>query len=206
MDELPITDKSLLDIVASMQIVGHQQASKEQLEQAIFLWFHKDVPGIFSAITAIHTLAVAVQGILWAYAHDSRQQPPKLAQTIEKMPPEQRARLRDPQNFFKHGNVGRKEKEKRKAVSHLPDLTDLFLVDDVCAYNRLFMRSSGLMDAFLFRYWLTFPESGIRIKTLEIKLIGLGANLETLRGLDRKTFYDFVTPYATENLRDSAGA
>jgi hypothetical protein len=201
-NEETITDKTLLELIASVRIVGHEDAAKGQLEQALFIWFHRDDPYVVSEATAIHTLAVAVQGVLWAYAHDSRQQPSKLTQRIQKMPPDQRARLIDTQNFFKHGSVGRKEKAKRKAVSHLPDLTDFFLVDNVCTYNRLFMRSSGLMDTFLLRYSLSFPKSGISLKTLEMKLVSSSYDLKEVAGLNRKGFYEFVSPYAVANRRE----
>ena len=199
-------EPTLLELVASMRIVGHEEAAKGQLEQAIFLWFHKDDPYVISEATAIHTLAVAVQGVLWAYAHDSQQRPSGVAQRIENLPPEQRARLRDPQNFFKHGNVGRKEKAKRKAVSHLPDLTDFFLGDNVCTFNRLFKLSSGLLDTFLLRYSLSFPKSGISLKTLEMKLVSSGHDLKAVAGLNRKGFYEFVSPYAVANLREQKAA
>lgn len=206
MEDQSITGKTLLELAASVRIVGHQQAAKGQLEQAIFLWFHKGDEFVLSDATAIHTLGIAVQGILWAYAHDSRQRPSTVKQALEKMDPEQRAPLIDPQNFFKHGNVGRKEKGKRKAVSHLPDATDLFLCDDVCTFGRLFGISSGYMDTFLLRYSLSFPKSGIRLHTLEMKLISSGFNIQTLAALDRKSFFDLVSPYAAANLREQAAA
>lgn len=205
MNEETITGKTLLELIASVRIVGHEEAAKGQLEQAIFLWFHKDDPYVVSDAAAIHTLAVAVQGILWAYAHDSRQRPSRVTQRIEKLRksrPDQRARLINSQNFFKHGNVGRKEKGERKAVSHLPDLTDLFLADDICTFNRLFMRSSALMDTFLLLYSLYFTKSGINLKTLEIKLVSSGHDLEAVAALNRKDFYEFVSPYAVVNLRE----
>ena len=189
-----------------MRIVGHEEAAKGQLEQALFLWFHKDDQHIVLDASSIHTLAFAVQGILWAYAHDSQQRPSKVTQTIEKLPPDQRARLIDPQNFFKHGNVGRKEKAKRKAVPHLPDLTDFFLADNVWTFNRLFMRSSRLMDTFLRRYSFSFPKSGISLKTLEMKLVSSGHDLKAVAGLNRKGFYELVSTYAVANLREQRAA
>jgi hypothetical protein len=205
MNESKIPLEKLIEMVASMRTVDHQEAAMSQLEQAIFLWFHKDDKFVISEATAIHTLAVAVQGVLWAYAHDSRQIPSTVRQRIEDMRPDQRKAFIDPQNFFKHGNVGRKEKGKRKAVSQLPSLTDFFLVDNVCVFNRLFSISSALLDTFLLRYSLSFPESRIRLETLEVKLVSGGHQIEAIAALDRKTFYDFVGPCAVVNLRENAG-
>lgn len=123
-----------------------------------------------------------------------------MAQAIESDP--KHSKLKDPQNFFKHGNVGRKEKAKREAVSHLPSLTDFFLADNATTFNRLFMMSSPLMDMFIFRYSLTFPESGISLKTLEMKLVGGGHDLETLADINRIDFYELVASYAIANLRE----
>lgn len=200
--EETITETSLLELVASIRVVGHEQAARSQLEQALFLWFHKDDASILSEPTAIHTLAVAVQGILWAYAHDSRQRPSAVRQKIEDFPTQERARFIDATNFFKHGNVGRKEKSKRKAVSHLPHLTDFFLADNVCTFNRLFLRTSPLLDMFRLRYSLSFPKSRINIETLEMKLVSRGHDLAAVAALNRKDFYDFVRPYAVVNRRE----
>ncbi len=159
-----------------MRIVGHEEAAKGQLEQALFLWFHKDDQHIVLDASSIHTLAFAVQGILWAYAHDSQQRPSKVTQTIEKLPPDQR------------------------------DLTDFFLADNVWTFNRLFMRSSRLMDTFLRRYSFSFPKSGISLKTLEMKLVSSGHDLKAVAGLNRKGFYELVSTYAVANLREQRAA
>ena len=187
-------------MILSIRHVGLEEAAIRQLEQAIFLWFHKDDKYVVSEASAIHTLALAVQGILWAYAHDSRQRPSPLTQRIEKLPPVERAKFRDAQNFFKHGSVGRLG--KRKSVPHLPDMTDFFLADDVCTFNQLFGRSSGILYTFLFRYLLSFPKCGVRLKTLEMKLITSGSYLQAVAALDRIAFYQLVAPMAAANLRE----
>lgn len=206
MNEEDITGKTLLELVDAVRIVGHRQAAKAQLEQALFLWFHKDHEYVVSEPTAIHTLTVAVQGVLWAYAHDSQQRPSTVKQKIEKMTPEQRASFVDARNFFEHGNVGRKEKEKRVAVAHSPDLTDFFLSDNVGTFNRLFRRSSPLMDTFRLHYSLSFPNSGMRHEALEMKLVSSGCDLKEVAALDRIGFYNFVLPYAVEYYRELRAA
>jgi hypothetical protein len=201
-DELKINDKTLSDLIASVQKIGHEAAAKGQIEQAIFLWFHKDDRHVVSEPAAIHTLAMAAQGVLWAYSHDARQRPSVVAQKIQAKGDPHRAQFVDALNFFKHGNVGRKEKGKRKAVGYLPDLTDLVLADDICTFNRLFMISSGLMDAFLLRFSLDNPRCGVRVETLEKKLFSEGYDLQTIARFDRKSFYDIVCPCAADNLRE----
>lgn len=145
---------------------------------------------------------MAALGVLWAYSHDTRQRPSVVAQKILKKGDPQRPQFIDAQNFFKHGNVGRKEQGKRKAVPYLPDLTDLVLADDICTFTRLFGISSGLMDTFLLHYSLANRRSGIRIETLEMKLVRCGHDLEALARLDRKSFYDLVSLNAVANLRE----
>jgi hypothetical protein len=206
MGKSKISKEELLHMIASRRTVGHKDAARGQLEQALFLWFHKDDPHVVSDHSSIHTLAVAVQGVLSTYAKKSRprQPPPMFTQMIEG----NRAkldRLKDTQNFFKHGGFGRR-KEKPKSVAHLPDLTDMILADNVSAFNRLFRSTSALMDLFLLRYSWSFPASGISIKTLEMKLISSGHDLKTLAGLNRKEFYEFISPYAVANLREQTAA
>ena len=152
------------------------------------------------AYCAIHTLAIAVMGVLWAYAHKLRQRPSAVAQMIESNPA--LTRIKDPQNFFKHGNTGRKKRVSR--VAHFPEITDLILADNVSTFNRLFMISNPLMETFLLRYALSFPESGIKLKALEMKLVGSGHDLSALAKLNRKAFYELVIPYSLENLRGIA--
>lgn len=126
--------------------------------------------------------------------------PSLVAQHIESLPADEKAKFRDSQNFFKHGNVGRKEKGKRKAVPYFPDLTDFFIADNIGTFNRLFGRSSAIMDTFLFWYSLSYHRSRIRLDTLAMKLIGSGYDVATLTSLDRKTFYEIVSPHADANL------
>lgn len=195
----PVTIETIQKLVEEMRVVSHYDAAKSQLDQAIFLWFHRDHEYVLSDPTAIHTLAVAVQGILWAYAHDSRQKPSAMAQQIYTN--REHAKLKDPQNFFKHGNVGRKEKGRRKAVSHLPSLTDFFLADNIVTHNRLFKMTTPLMDMFLVRYGMRFPESGVSLETLAVKLLDAGYDSATLLGFDRKAFYELVAPHAIANIK-----
>src|SRR5436309_141643 len=162
MSELRLT-KEMLRILEGRRTVGHAEAAIGQLEQALFLWFHKDDSNIVSNESAIHTLAIAVQGILWTYAHDSRQRPSQIAQGMKK-----HSVLKDTHNFFKHGNTGRNEKPKPESVAHLLDFTDLILADDASTFGRLFSRTTPLLETYLLRYSLSFPESKISLKTLEI--------------------------------------
>lgn len=186
-------------MISSRRVVDHEAAAKGQLEQALFLWFHKDDPHVVSDHSAIHTLAVAVQGVLSTYAHKSRRRPPAVVQAM-KRDPEKLSGLKDTQNFFKHGEFGKKEKPK--SVAHLPDLTDMILADNACTFNRLFLRSSALIDMFLLRYGWSNPLSRVSIKTLEMKLVGNGYDLKALATLDRKTFYEVIGPYAVLNIRE----
>jgi hypothetical protein len=60
------------------------------------------------------------------------------------------------------------------------------------------------MDLFLLRYSWSFPANGIRIKTLEMKLVSCGHDLKALAILNREEFYQIISPHAVDNLREQA--
>jgi len=105
--------------------------------------------------------------------------------------------LRYPQNFYKHGHYGAREKKKYQ-VHQLPDFTEMILADNVSTYNRVFGLSTPLLDVFMFRFSLTFPESKVSLKTYEKKLVERGLNIAALARLSRKRFYDILVPLFVE--------
>ena len=76
------------------------------------------------------------------------------------------------------------------------------MADNVGMFNRLFGITSALLELFLLRYSLSFPTSGISLKTFEMKLIERGHDLQALAKLGRREFYETVLPYAIEVATD----
>ena len=157
-----------------------------------------------SDAASIHTLAVAVQGILSKVAIDKKVPPSPFMKAVNAQPKKFREWLRNPQNFFKHGAY--RSAPKARLVSHDPGMTEMILSDNVGTYNRLFGVSTPLLDLFLFRYSLVFPETKISLKSIEIKIVERGVDLQHLVRLDRIRFLEVVLPLITEIRRDAQEA
>ncbi len=168
-----------------------EEAAKGQLETAIWLWFHRDDERTVSDAVSIHTLATAAQGVLMSIARDKKVEPSGLVKLMKKAPQV----IRNPQNFFKHGDYT--GLPKHKTVSHSPDLTDMILADNIGTYSRLFGTSTPLMDLFLLRYSWSFPESKVSLKTLEIELAKRIKIKEAAR-LSRIRFLEILLPLIVE--------
>jgi hypothetical protein len=179
-------------MLASLEVVTHEQAAKGHLETAIWLWFHIEDNTVICEPAAIHTLAVATLGVLSEVARQLRMSSIPLMDEIN-----DQETLRNPQNFFKHGHYGDR-KRKKKSVSHVQDFTDLILAECVGHFGRLFKSLTPILDLFLLRYSLVFPESKVSLKTLETKLIQRGFNLGKLARIDRRAFYYVLLPHIVE--------
>ena len=64
--------RSFLELLASLKSVTREDAAKDQLEGAIWLWFHEDDQSTVSVPISIHTLAVAAQGVLTSIAREKK--------------------------------------------------------------------------------------------------------------------------------------
>ena len=165
--------------------ITREDAAKGQLETAIWLWFHD------GDASSIHTLAVAAQGILTAVTRDKRAEPSNLAKGLRLQPERLQEWLRNPQNFFKHGNYrGQKNKE---LVPHVPDMTELILADNAGTFHRLFGFSTPLLDLFLLRYSLSFPKSKVAMEATKVKIVQ-SIKIEDAQRLGRSEFYDRILP------------
>ena len=84
-----------------------------------------------------------------------RKPPPKLVTWIDKQPKSFREQIRNPQNFFKHGY----HKQRFKDVSSfMPNMTEMFLIDNVAVYQDLFESLTIPMVVFALRFSLTYPK------------------------------------------------
>jgi hypothetical protein len=73
--KLPEARDEFFALINSCQVVGHEQAAKGQLEQAIWLWFHQANQAVVVNLTSIHTLSIAAQGVLAEVARASKKKP-----------------------------------------------------------------------------------------------------------------------------------
>jgi hypothetical protein len=191
-----MNDRSFLELLASLTFVKRDDAAKDQLETAIWLWFHEDDEKSMSDPSSVHTLAVAAQGVLTAIARDKDIEPSAFVQAVRKQPQKVQDWIRNPQNFFKHGHYGDRSK-KPENVPHHPDLTSMILADNISTFNRLFGTSTPLMDLFLLRYGWLFQESKVSLKTLEIEL-AKRIKIKEAAGLNRVQFLKVLLPLIVE--------
>lgn len=165
-------------------IIPQEQAAVGQLHTAIRLYFQEaDIP-------SIHTLAAAAQGILENVARERNVKLTAFATEIIKTKPQWFGKLmRDPQNYFKHGNP------KLKKGYH-PNHPEVLIMDSIVSCSELFGgRITPLMTTFL-------AYIGVR-KTPEIlsdqvttELLK-GGKLEELACLKRKDFFNRMLPIFT---------
>src|SRR5438067_12400531 len=109
-----------------MKSVTKKEAAIGHLETAIWLWFHEDDETTVGDSASVHTLAVASQGVLAAICRDQKIEISSLAKVMSSHDKERNSALRNPQNFYKHGNYGARDKKKDQ-VHQLPDFTEMVL-------------------------------------------------------------------------------
>lgn len=173
-------------VVTLFEVVPDVVAARGQLETAIWLWFHQ-----FDH-SSVHTLAVAVQGLLTSVAGDKKQPPPRYVQAMRERPDSEQDKLRRPQNFFKHGDYkGRKE---NAPVLHIPESTEIIMADDAATFHRLFGFSTPLFDLYLLRYEFAFPQSKVSMGALKVKLAER-IKIDEIKGLADREFFDVVLPH-----------
>ena len=189
------TLKDIERLLSSLKNVNAEQAAKSQLETAVWLWFHQDNQEVPYEPVAIHTLASAVQGILYRVAGDTGQEPSRLAQRMS-AGDKSGAILRRAQNFYKHRTYSGKSKQRR-SVADIPDMTEMMLADNVATFSRLFAHTSPLLELFLLRYSWSYPASKVQLKTLEAEL-SKRISIEGVRRLGHTRFYEALIGIAVE--------
>jgi hypothetical protein len=162
-------------------LVTNQSAAGTQLETAIRLWFEEKDP------SSIHTLAIAVQGILNQMCKEKGVRASQLNELVESKPPAIRKRFRSAQNLFKHGH--HEVRQWKKTTFLIPEFTELVLIDCLSMHQRLFDVLSPLMLLFALRYSLFNPGA------FPIKVDAKGVKIEDLRRLTRAEFLKEVFPH-----------
>jgi len=163
--------------------VNRQQAAEWQIDNAILVWFQDE-----EDVVSPHTLVVAAQGVLTALCRDMRKPLSKVVTWINQQSKSFQEQIRNPQNFFKHG----KHKQRFKDVaSFTPELTEMFLIDNVAVYQELFDRLTIPMVVFALRFAVVHPKGLplVSFKFADAKPVE-AAEVEKLAGLSRKEFFE----------------
>jgi hypothetical protein len=163
--------------------VTRQEAAKGQLHSAILLWFHE------GDVASIHTLTVAAQGILSVLKKEAGVRF-GAADWIQAQPKSFQEKIRNPQNFFKHGHHKQLYKD---VISYAPELPEVFMLDSTVTYSHLFHRLTPTMLLFLLRFSIEQPKAFRSTESIHAKLVD-GVKIEDFRGLGRREFYERLLP------------
>jgi hypothetical protein len=165
--------------------ITRKDAATGQLETAILLWFYE------RDIASIHTLAVAAQGILDAIGREMGARS-KVVTWISSRSKSFQEKIRNPQNFFKHGHHKQRFKDR---VSYTPEMAELFMIDAIALYQELFHSLTPLMILFAMRFSISHPK-GLPFKALKVGDATTAERLkiENITGLGREEFFEKVLP------------
>jgi hypothetical protein len=132
-----------------------REIAKNELERAILLWFEARIVDLPS----VHTLAIAAQGVLDALCRDMKIPRSKLVTGTNAKGAGFARAIRNPQNFFKHGEHDRnyRGKKDKDAIEFPYELIEAVLSDNVETYHRLFGAVSALMVCFALRFDFEHP-------------------------------------------------
>src|SRR6266567_4092537 len=162
--------------------ITRKQIAEWQIDNAILVWFQDE-----EDVVSPHTLTVAAQGVLTVLCKDMHKPLSKVVSWINQQPKSFQEQIRNPQNFFKHGY----HKQRFKDVSSFtPELTEMFLIDNVAVYQDLFGVLTIPMIIFALRFSLTHPKGLplIAFKFADQQPVQ-AAEVEKLRGLKRREFF-----------------
>jgi hypothetical protein len=173
--------------------ISRKQIAESQIDQAILIWFQDE-----EDVVSPHTLTVAAQGVLAALCRDMHRPVSKVVSWIDKKPKSFQQKLRSPQNFFKHGY----HKQPFKDVSSFtPEMTEVFLIDNVAVYQDLFASLTVLMTVFALRFSIMHP------KTLPLvafkfatPIVPEGPEIKKLASVSRKEFLQVALPLVAKRI------
>jgi hypothetical protein len=162
--------------------VTRRQIAEWQIDNAILVWF-QDAEDVVSP----HTLTLAAQGVLTAPCRDMRKPVSKVVTWISQQSKSFQEQIRNPQNFFKHGYHKQRFKD---VASFTPEMTEMFLIDNIAVYQELFGVLTIPMIIFALRFSLTHPRGLplVAFKFADQESVQ-ATEVEKLRGLNRKEFF-----------------
>lgn len=158
-----------------------------QVGTAILTWLQDE-----EDVVSPHTLTVAAQGVLSALCKDMKRPLPKTVNWINQQPRSKQEKLRNPQNFFKHGHHKQPSKD---FSSFAPELTETFLIDNIATYQDLFGSLTVLMTVFALRFSLLHPE-GLPLAAFKFanNIVLDSAQTKKLRACGREDFLRLALP------------
>jgi hypothetical protein len=176
--------------------INRKQIAEQQIDQAILLWFQDE-----EDLVSPHTLTVAAQGVLTALCRDMHRPLSKVVSWINRKPKSFQQRIRNPQNFFKHGYHKQPFKD---VASFTPEMTEIFLIDNIAVYQDLFASLTVLMTVFALRFSIMYPEGLplVSFKFADAK-VPKGAEIEKLASIPRKQFLQVALPLVAKRRRHS---
>jgi hypothetical protein len=171
-------------VIGDYQDIPPEEAAVGQLETAIELWFNeKDA-------ASIHTLAAAAAGMLETIARDRRIQlraNEKTKQFLKTKPQWFQDYMRDPQNYFKHGNP------KLKKGYHARH-SEVIMMGAVAVCSELFGGVSPMMATFIAHLAIDDDKiSELLTEQMEAVLVR-GGEIEDFAALDRQSFFKKAFP------------
>ena len=127
-------------------LVTKLSAARSQLESAIWLWFNEVDP------VCAHTLAVAAHDCFNALVKHAVGKPSELQRWLTDKSKGRQKRVRETQNFFKHGS------RKLKATVRLHSIdSEAFMMDAVMSFEVLTKERSALMRLYGQRFLYEHP-------------------------------------------------
>jgi hypothetical protein len=172
-----------------MVIVERQEVAFFMINTVLNLWFRER--DAVSEYLLAATAADVLKGIGKAKGITSHVFNKEMEKALGK-------KLRLAMNFFKHANT-----DPKLALRFAPVVTELFLIDAIQMYGKLYDSLTPLMHTF--RAWF-MVHRGRHVGTPEEvqKILPEGASIQDLISLSRSEFLDEVLPLFTEDDPPSA--
>jgi hypothetical protein len=170
-----------------MAIVERQTCTFFLINTALYLWFKEQDP------ISEHLLAASALDVLKGVGHRKNVTSHVFNSEMEKLLGK---KLRMAMNFFKHGpdSHGKpSDIDPDAALQFAPVVTELFLIDAVQMYGKIYGSLTPLMHTF--RAWF-MVNRGRHVGALgdAEKFLPEGASLQDLIDLSRKEFQDEILP------------
>lgn len=175
--------------------VTRRQTAEWQIDNAIMIWFQDG-----DDVVSPHTLGVAAQGVLTALCRDMHKPLSKLVTWIGQQSNSFQNKIRSPQNFFKHGYHKQPFKD---VASFTPEMTEMFLIDNIALYQELFGTVTIPMIIFALRFSITHPKGLplVAFKLADQKPVQ-ASEVEKLRSLGRREFFEQALPLVVKRQSD----
>jgi hypothetical protein len=172
--------------------VDKKMAAINQLETAILLWFDYGDP------VSIHALNKAANDLLGVLSERLSGKPSIFKEWLKSQPPSMRDRVRDIDNFFKHGH-----RDFNQELGFCPFIAEYLMMDSVYCYSQVYGKPTALMRL----YWVRFAMCNrdiISATQLE-PWVSEGAETYMLDRVTRREFFDKLWPaFASADIADQA--